>query len=1038
GLKPSVEKKLKIIPIGREALFAIHEKPMEAAAYAGCDAYILLKYVREIVLDFFFSMGQMFPVPASELLTRRSGSLDDLLIDSEDHKHQIIGKRRIGKREIASFSSGVVIESLAYTGGLVEARRPGIWRSDLYYDYSINKQALTSLKEIVRKIIVKESNLLAKKVIKDEFDKRLLSELGGTNVTYSEDPIEFLKHLEIELLENGVNRNTITKKLDKIRNILEEISSSHPINVEEVISYVLDQIDRLTNLNGETQLRGVHVDVTSMYPSQIRQFKLQPSGIVSLTKCRTCDLQEKDESCFFEGDWVIKLTAQRPCQFKGKGSSECAPSVCTAQNETTCKRYEPEHNGITRSQEIFTFDGQNTNAFLLKNGTRLEKVPIARTYLGSNISKDPFVALQQWIRNSVEATQLTTKLDQNHFDIFEDETKRVHLPSNTFMSLDVRTKKITILLSVNSRVCQKAYNFVARIMDDFFNTRVQHKLEAKRLSHIIAQKRENKQPIDPELIRLQKFHDSTQIGMKVPLNSIYGLLGMKGGVRNASTPCAGITTKLSADLIYWAANQLEQIGLVTELDTDGVWLWVPEQFPLEFQVTIKNPNRENWSQVFNVSLIDKILNEKVLTVSRNDNYWENNGRTITRSSKSLIQFEQDGPYDFQFVMGKKKYIVYNYDSEKQTWIEKELTGLESKRSDFSKLQINFQEKIINAYLEHFNPDNPISLNELYQNANKKANQIRSEIIDGRTDPSFFVKPKAINKPLRAYKSKLPQVSAAYILKDLGFSVVPGTRIQMLNIKGNHVIPRQIFDFDFDKIKKVLIKHAIATLSFMLGELTTKDDLKKLIDVRQYSEDIFGPGRIYDRMVRYPMELQHLTSQNQQQLDLNKLDMKEIQKPSIVQNSHKPSVTREIRKKTKKLELDTKKSLMKKRRRKAPRPQSLDSLFRKRDQRYVDQLPVKPHLQVKSEITEPFSTPERKSEDDKIDKEIPIITSEELTELETNNAFTNGSERDKDEYELAINTPKKDLIVCSECGALVNPQEITNEGCTFCGGNILSQ
>ncbi|MHA2303874.1 MAG: 3'-5' exonuclease [Candidatus Hodarchaeales archaeon] len=52
GLKPSVEKKLKIIPIGREALFSINEKPEEAVAYAGCDGYITWKYVQEIVLEF--------------------------------------------------------------------------------------------------------------------------------------------------------------------------------------------------------------------------------------------------------------------------------------------------------------------------------------------------------------------------------------------------------------------------------------------------------------------------------------------------------------------------------------------------------------------------------------------------------------------------------------------------------------------------------------------------------------------------------------------------------------------------------------------------------------------------------------------------------------------------------------------------------------------------------------------------------------------------------------------------------------------------
>ena len=1485
GLKPSVEKKLKIIPIGREALFNIKKDPVSAVAYAGCDGYITWKYVREIVLDFFISMGQIFPVPASELLTRRAGSLDDLLIDAEDHKHQIIGRKRIGKNGITSFSPSIVIESLAYTGGLVEAKRPGIWRSDLYYDYQVNKNALKNLKKIIRQVIAKESNIIAKKVIKEEFEKHLLVELGEVKVEFSEDPVQFLKQVEVELLKNGIPRHELKRQLDSIRIILEKISAYKPVNVKRVTTDVLTQIDKLSSLDGTTQLRGVHVDVTSMYPSQIRQYKLQPSGIISPTKCRMCELYEPDDSCFYEGDWVIKLSANRPCRFKDTGPDKCASSVCKAENEAKCKRYEPTQNGIIRSREIFTFDGKETEAYILKNGSELEKVPVSRTYLGSDISKDPYVALQQWLRNSIEATQLTTKLDQNHFDIFEDVPENIQLPTNSFLSLDVKTKKITILLSVYSRVCQKAYNFVARIMDDFFNTRVRHKIEAKRLSQIISQKYQNG-PVPPKLLRQQKFHESTQIGMKVPLNSIYGLLGMKGGVRNASMPCAGITTKLSANLIFWAANQLEQIGLVTELDsldynerlifqdpdgliqvlsigefydyclsikgvettdnsrlvdyiivpedwavlsvskigkvewkpiikcirqisskdvykiktpfgsivttdshsifhinknlfepmevkkleeefiahiarfpavkknklminfnqhkiteidlyvfipedtnekwnkypisslrydkndktrrknyyriplnefkdeyaeealigtlrsykypiqihldeniaelcgwyvaegtsgiyndkisvgisqqnmdnlnrikkliemvadnlssyfkispalsdsktetyrlamdnlffyhlfealgcgkdafekripklilnsssnvkkafltgyfkgdgskqgkrmvfwtssdglrddlyvlgkelgyivsiqettssssgnivymvnfmdienwkqgsklhyenvklneiiglkkkgitkikkttdyvydlsvednnnfvsanggivchnTDGIWLWVPKLFPLDFSVTIENPHEENGSKVFNVSLIDKILNEKVATVSKNDNYWINNGETITRSSKSLIQFEQDGPYDFQFVMGKKKYIVYSFNQKNRVWIEEELTGLESKRADFSQLQKYFQERIINTYLDQYNPDNPITLDQLYENADREGNLIRTEMTEGQMDPSYFVKPKAINKPLRAYKSKLPQVSAAYILKDLGFSVDPGTRIQMLNIKGNHVIPRQLFDFDFKTIKRVLVKHAIATLSFMLGELSTKDDLQKLIDVNQYIEDVFGPGRIYDRMIRYPREAQQLTPLQQRILDLNEI---ETTQPQEVQYHFLEEQKKSVKKKrrTKRLKTKTKKHTIsiKSSKQKKLRSQGLVSLFQNEKQTdepkpviLVNKTSDKKKASFKNDAkTKVSHTPSKsvsKSTTQGVLEKEPLISSEEIHELETNEIFANGND------ELELDTPREELMVCSECGALVNPLEITNEGCTFCGGRLI--
>ncbi len=1054
GLKQSVEKKLKIIPIGREALFAIEENPAEAAAYAGCDGYISWKYVKEIVLDFFISMGQMFPVPASELLSRRSGSLDDLLIDAENFQHGIVSKRKISSKIIESFSPKLVINNLAYTGGLVEARRPGIFRSDIFYDFKSEKEALDELKIAIEKVIRKESMELNKKIIKEEFEKQVLSELGDVVIEYSEDPSEILSQIESGMVRNGVPRAKLKIQLNKIRDILENISAYHPEDVENIIDEVFQALDKLKLSNDKTKLIGVHVDVTSMYPSQIRQYKLQPSGIVPLTKCQTCDLYEKDESCLFDGDWVIKISSQRPCRFKVEGSSKCDPSVCKAENELKCKRYQPLQDSLGRSQEIYTFNGEKTEAYT-RRGDQLIQVPISETYLGLTTEHDLFISVQQWLRRNVEATQLTTKLDKNYFDIFEDQPPDFELPPNTFMSIDTRTKKISILLSVNSRVCQKAYNFVARIMDDFFNTRVKHKLEAQRLKQVISQRKSANLAIPSELTRLQKFHDSTQLGMKVPLNSIYGLLGMKGGVRNASTPCAGITTKLSADLIHWAAEELEYVGLVTELDTDGIWLWVPQDFPLFFKVCLSNPNVKNSKKQFEVSLIDKILNEKVKKFSQNDNYWVNDGHCISRSRKNLIKFEQDGPYDFQFVMGKKKYIIYNYENNE--WQEKEITGLESKRADFSKLQKYFQEKIINSYLEDYDPQNPITLEELYQNADKMAQKIKEEIYSGTIDPSYFVKPKAINKPLSAYKSKLPQVNAAYILRDLGFSVDPGTRIQMLNLKGNHVIPRQVFDFDFKKIKEVLVKHAIATLSFMLGELSTKEDLMKLIDVNQYSEDLFGPGRIYDRMIKYPMEIQQVSSSAQTTLNLkSKIRSKKTETDSNFEDEGPITEEKENLKNEKALPHLKPKPRQKrgirrkkKRQRNEAQPIALDALLEpsqsvnkgnkieiKENEYITRETEAKKVIQIRGSSDKVESEVFRENSQNKSLSKDALVSTDEISELESDEIFNNGSGNGKSAKSLELGTLEEELIVCSECGALVSPREITNEGCIFCGGESL--
>ena len=636
GLKPSVEKKLKIIPIGREALFAIKDDPVNAAAYASCDGLITWKYVHEIVLDFFISMGQMFPVPSSEILTRRAGSLDDLLIDAEGFIKNIVSKRRIENEPINSFSSNINVTSLAYTGGLVEARRPGIWRSDLFYTYNPNKQALDELKELIPEIIRDEGENYLKKIIKEEFDRRVLQELGIQiqldGIDPSFNPTYILQEVEKEFLRNGISSDALDRSLSLTSNILKDLSKFQIFGENKAIINVIEKLNRIYELEDETQLKGIHVDVTSMYPSQIRQYKLQPSAIVPLTRCGRCEYYESDNSCFIEKDWVVKLTALRPCRFKQEGAKICDPSKCRNQDEAKCKKYEPLLNGITRSQELFTYDGSSTEAYKIKRN-KIRKVPLNKTYLGSSMTKDPYSILQKWIRDSIEGAQIIATLDQNHFDIFDDLPPSITLPKKIFMSVDVRKKNITVLLSVYSRVCQKSYNFVARIMDEFFEKRVRHKVEAKRLNSIMAQNDTLNQEISAELTRQQKFHDSTQLGMKVPLNSIYGLLGMKAGVRNASTPCAGITTKLSADLIHWAAEELEKIGIVAELDTDGIWLWIPKEFPHNFPVSISYPSGDK-NEILNIkiNLIDSILNSKVKSVSQNDNYWINDGKTIKKSS----------------------------------------------------------------------------------------------------------------------------------------------------------------------------------------------------------------------------------------------------------------------------------------------------------------------------------------------------------------------------------------------------------------------
>ena len=161
GLKASSLIKLGIQGIGRDALWGVAEDPEEASAYCVSDSVLVWKFAKEIILDFVFAMGLQFPVPASELLTRRAGSLDDLLISAESFKQNIVGRKRFSQPGLGRLTNSINVTSVAYTGGLVESRRPGVWRSDLKYSLEINNERIDEIISCLPMIFKKQAtNLL--------------------------------------------------------------------------------------------------------------------------------------------------------------------------------------------------------------------------------------------------------------------------------------------------------------------------------------------------------------------------------------------------------------------------------------------------------------------------------------------------------------------------------------------------------------------------------------------------------------------------------------------------------------------------------------------------------------------------------------------------------------------------------------------------------------------------------------------------------------------------------------------------------------
>jgi DNA polymerase elongation subunit (family B)/DNA-directed RNA polymerase subunit RPC12/RpoP len=912
GLKPAVRSKLKIIPIGRDALWQLNENSegnsSEAVAYAGSDSYVTWLYTKKIILDFVISMGNIFPVTGNELLSVNAGTLDDLLIDAISHHNEIVALKRYKQEGIGYLSDSLNVESVTYTGGFVDSPNPGIWRKDIPYKLNIDTNFIKNLREELPDLLSKVEKNKLTQAKKTYFLEKLQSVFTDQDQYFAFEDLVSSKALE-GVYEEA--REKLSDNSELVEKYYNNALSLEIIDSKKNKELLLNQVSTLEEpdeyLNGNV----IHLDVTSMYPSQIRQYKIQPSGIVDKSYCNSCTHREEEENgfgvpiCAFESSWTAKANLRKPCEHKIKDKSNKYPKgICSLKRdkkfiikginndkknygcdyslglESTCPLYSMGRLKDIKSYEFFKkSNDQLLKAYKLEYNQFIE-VPLETTFLAKgfrskknvvDLSSKILTNFKEWVQSAISGAEINFSED-NPFII--DGGNGTNFEWDGFLVLDVSQKNSSLLISLKNRFCQKAYDHVAAIMDDFFQLRVHHKHEMKRIKRIIREKSKRNEVIPEEMENKVKFHDSTQLGLKVPLNSIYGLLGMKGGVHNASPPSAGVTTSLSVKLIKWAANYLKGLGPITELDTDGVWIFIPKIFPTHFSLKIGKKDNTNEGNTIgykeeNINLLEAILNDKMEKNFEHKNYWSNNHHSGIEkaSSRNLFKFEQDGPYSFQYVQGKKKYIVYNR-SKVGKWDLEELTGLETKRRDFSKLHKEIQELIIQSFLEDY--ENGTTLKKLYLNALKNVDGYIEKILNGGFDDSYFVIPKSINSPLENYRSIGPDVTTGFILRDdFGFSIEPGSTVEFYYINpvkdkktGSNlvVIPKIFFETDINDAKKFLKSHGIGYYT----DINSMNDIRKhliKIDYNKYINELIGPGKIVDRMITTVASRQNLPNLN---------------------------------------------------------------------------------------------------------------------------------------------------------------------------------
>jgi DNA polymerase epsilon subunit 1 len=75
------------------------------------------------------------------------------------------------------------------------------------------------------------------------------------------------------------------------------------------------------------------------------------------------------------------------------------------------------------------------------------------------------------------------------------------------------------------------------------------------------------------------LYESLQLAHKIILNSYYGYV-MRKGARWYSMETAAMVTHIGSNIISDCKNFIEaRIGKPLELDTDGIWLLLPQGFP---------------------------------------------------------------------------------------------------------------------------------------------------------------------------------------------------------------------------------------------------------------------------------------------------------------------------------------------------------------------------------------------------------------------------------------------------------------------------
>lgn len=136
-------------------------------------------------------------------------------------------------------------------------------------------------------------------------------------------------------------------------------------------------------------------------------------------------------------------------------------------------------------------------------------------------------------------------------------------------------------------VCMRENAFYVDTVRAFRDRRYTYKDEHKKAKSKLDAVKENPSATGAqvqELLGLVIVYDSLQLAHKCILNSFYGYV-MRKGARWYSMEMAGIVTRTGSDIIKDAHQTVAGVGVLLELDTDGIWCALPSSFPQNYKLT---------------------------------------------------------------------------------------------------------------------------------------------------------------------------------------------------------------------------------------------------------------------------------------------------------------------------------------------------------------------------------------------------------------------------------------------------------------------